>query len=87
MNPLLTFLFIVGNSASALALAPSGPWDNFNYAPTSRTVYPTAIYRTVGDVSNAEVLLDVDAAPEGSFATVSGEDSYVSLDFGIEVCT
>uniref|UniRef100_D8Q5F2 Glycoside hydrolase family 78 protein n=1 Tax=Schizophyllum commune (strain H4-8 / FGSC 9210) TaxID=578458 RepID=D8Q5F2_SCHCM len=65
----------------ATASAPSGPWDDFNYAPASRTVYPAGIHGTNGDVENTDGLLSADA---GS-ATLSGTDAWVTIDFGKEV--
>ena len=62
------------------ASAPRGAWDVFNYAPHSRTVRPTTIYKTGGSVSNAwDLLSGTDSA------TLSGNGSYISLDFGKEV--
>ncbi|KAL1693236.1 Six-hairpin glycosidase-like protein [Schizophyllum commune] len=63
------------------ASAPSGPWDDFNYAPSSRTVSPTAIYKYDGDVENPEGLLGSDPAS----ATLQGVGAWVALDFGKEV--
>ena len=59
--------------------APSGPWDEFNFAPESRTVYPRAVWGTYGNVTNAENVIS-----DGSL-TLSGNGSYVALDFGYEV--
>lgn len=67
-------------AASGLCSAPSGPWDKFHYAPASRTVRPTGITKTVGSVKNAKNLVK----PSGS-ATLTGNQSWVTLDFGIEV--
>jgi hypothetical protein len=64
----------------SIASAPSGPWDAFNLAPTSRTVYPAEINRTSGNVSNAEGLIT-----HNGTTTLSGNYSYVTLDFGKEV--
>lgn len=64
---------------SVLASAPSGPWDAFNFAPPSRTVYARYVRQTGGNVTGATNLLS-----EGS-ATLSGNASYVTLDFGYEV--
>ncbi|KAI0724800.1 Six-hairpin glycosidase [Fomitopsis betulina] len=64
---------------SVLASAPSGPWDAFNFAPPSRTVYARYVHQTGGNVTGATDLLS-----EGS-ATLSGSGSYVTLDFGYEV--
>ncbi|KAG6847181.1 hypothetical protein H0H93_009635, partial [Arthromyces matolae] len=66
--------------SSAAARAPSGPWDSFNYAPKSKTVYPKAIHSTNGTVINSELLVD-----NSGSATIIGSGSWVALDFGIEV--
>ncbi|CCM05941.1 uncharacterized protein FIBRA_08180 [Fibroporia radiculosa] len=63
----------------ALGTAPSGPWDAFNLAPESRTVYPRSIREVGGTVQNAENLLS------GGSATLAGNESYIALDFGYEV--
>ncbi|KAK6987718.1 Six-hairpin glycosidase [Favolaschia claudopus] len=65
---------------SSLALAPAGPWDAFNYAPKSKTVYPAAIREVEGAVTNSELLVN----NLGS-ATLEAEGSWVALDFGVEV--
>lgn len=61
------------------ASAPAGPWDAFNFAPKSRTVYPTAVKVTHGGVRNAHALV-----AKGE-ATLSGNGSWIALDFGVEV--
>ncbi|EIW56811.1 Six-hairpin glycosidase [Trametes versicolor FP-101664 SS1] len=61
------------------ASAPAGPWDAFNFAPKSRTVYPTAVKVTHGGVRNANALVTKGAA------TLSGNGSWLALDFGVEV--
>ncbi|EPQ55724.1 Six-hairpin glycosidase [Gloeophyllum trabeum ATCC 11539] len=72
--------------AAALALhsvwasAPSGPWDAFNYAPKSKTVWPAAIHRVEGTVDGATNLVD----NEGP-ATLAGNGSWLTLDYGVEV--
>ena len=78
--------------ASALALfssifpglvtgsAPKGAWDEFNYAPNSRVVRPTSIFKSSGSIQNPDSLF----SDEGR-TTISGSGSYVSLDFGKEV--
>lgn len=71
---------ICAYSLRAAASAPSGPWDDFNYAPASRTVYPTSVYETSGDVSNVGSLVSSDSGP----ATLSA-GSWLTLDFGKEV--
>ncbi|EIW74840.1 glycoside hydrolase family 78 protein [Coniophora puteana RWD-64-598 SS2] len=69
-----------------LGAAPSGPWDAFNLAPTSRTVYPTSVYKSEGLVLNAEGLT---SSPESEAAvgnaTLNGNGAWVALDFGKEV--
>lgn len=65
------------------AAAPSGPWDAFNFAPESRTVYPASVRETVGSVTGADGLVGGD---NGS-VTLEGDGSYVVLDFGKEVST
>ncbi|KAI0826506.1 Six-hairpin glycosidase [Trametes gibbosa] len=65
--------------ASALASAPAGPWDTFNYAPKSRTVYPTSVKATHGKIRNPKALTS-----RGS-ATLAGNGSWIALDFGVEV--
>ncbi|KDQ54652.1 glycoside hydrolase family 78 protein [Jaapia argillacea MUCL 33604] len=64
----------------ALASAPAGPWDAFNYAPESRTVWPTAIKYTEGSVQNAQNLVS-----NAGEATLSGNGTWLTLDFGGEV--
>ena len=77
--PLLQLVAIVGG---AVAAAPSGPWAAFNYAPTSLTVRPVAIHSTStsGSISNASAL-----TTEDGVATLSGNETWVALDFGKEV--
>lgn len=65
------------------ATAPAGPWDAFNYAPESKTVYPSAVRQVQGNVVAAENL--VGSGGEGGSAVLEGEGSYVVLDFGKEV--
>jgi hypothetical protein len=65
---------------SARGLAPKGPWDAFNFAPTSKTVYPAAIREVEGTVTNSERLVN-----NGGSATLSGQGTWVTLDFGVEV--
>ncbi|MFJ9481589.1 MGH1-like glycoside hydrolase domain-containing protein [Streptomyces mirabilis] len=53
--------------------------DAPNYSPTSRTLKPTAIYRTSGSVANPQNVLS------GQPTRISGSQSAVTLDFGKEV--
>ncbi len=78
---MLSLLTVAALVSQCKALAPSGPWDTFNYAPDSRTVYPTAIYTVNGDVSAPENLIG--DGTSGS-ATLSAY-SWIALDFGVEV--
>ncbi|KDQ25617.1 glycoside hydrolase family 78 protein [Pleurotus ostreatus PC15] len=57
--------------------APFGPWDTFNYAPPSKTVFPRSIRSIVGDVSQAGHLV---THGKGG-ATFHGNGSYVVLDW------
>ncbi|MGW3285341.1 alpha-L-rhamnosidase-related protein [Streptomyces sp. NPDC001002] len=50
-----------------------------NYSPTSRTLKPTAIYRTSGSVANPQNVLN------GQSTRISGSQSAITLDFGKEV--
>lgn len=61
--------------------APSGPWDALNFAPESRTAYPGSVREAKGNVSDAYGILS-----DGS-VTLSGNGSYITLDFGLEVCS
>ncbi|KAK6981768.1 glycoside hydrolase family 78 protein [Favolaschia claudopus] len=63
------------------ALAPKGPWDAFNFAPTSKIVKPVSIRSVSGNVRGAQGLVQNSAAQ----ATFSGNGSFVVLDWGKEV--
>lgn len=63
------------------AVAPAGPWDTFNFAPSSRTVHPKTIHSTHGLVQDSSQLV---VNTRGQ-ATLNGNGSYVVLDFGQEV--
>ena len=60
--------------------APSGPWDVFNLAPASRVVRPVAIKEVTGSIQNAHGLVS-----EAGRTTLSGNQSWLTLDFGKEV--
>ncbi|TFK45478.1 glycoside hydrolase family 78 protein [Heliocybe sulcata] len=82
MGPCLRHLaLLAGLATSCVARAPSGPWDVFNYAPASKTVYPARVYGVTGSVSGADGLVDGNAGQ----AVFSSNGSYVTLDFGKEV--
>ncbi|KAK1229043.1 hypothetical protein PQX77_007907 [Marasmius sp. AFHP31] len=78
LYPLLLFIF---SSPGSKAKAPSGPWDDFNYAPSSRVVRPVSIRRTEGSVSGTQNLLT--DSKNGTADIASG--AWVTLDFGIEI--
>jgi len=61
------------------SIAPKGPWDHFNFAPKSRTSRPTNIHSTQGNIQNAQALIG------SGIATLTGNGSYVVVDFGQEV--
>ncbi|KAF8198162.1 glycoside hydrolase family 78 protein [Mycena galopus ATCC 62051] len=63
------------------ALAPSGPWDTFNYAPESKVVKPVSVRTVSGTVDGAEGLVQ-DSASQATFV---GDSSYIVLDWGKEV--
>ncbi|TBU38763.1 Six-hairpin glycosidase [Dichomitus squalens] len=72
-------LVFMGTLTLVGASAPAGPWDAFNFAPTSRTMFPTAVKEVSGSVHNVHNLVS-----RGS-ATLIGNGSWVALDFGIEI--
>jgi len=76
-------VFVLWSTGLCLAVAPNGPWDKFNLAPKSRTVYPAAIHSTSGsgDVANGETLV----GDTGKAATLTKNGTWITLDFGTEV--
>ncbi|KAJ7153315.1 Six-hairpin glycosidase [Mycena filopes] len=78
LTALLGCVFVA--AGSALGLAPPGPWDAFNFAPKSKTVYPAAIRETEGTVTNGQRLVN-----NADSATLAGKGSWVTLDYGVEV--
>ncbi|KAF9073409.1 glycoside hydrolase family 78 protein [Rhodocollybia butyracea] len=70
-------------AVSVTALAPAGPWDAFNFAPSTRSVAPKSVRSTVGQVTGAENLIGNTRPTKG--ATIAGNGSHVVLDFGQEV--
>uniref|UniRef100_A0A0W0EY35 Putative Six-hairpin glycosidase n=1 Tax=Moniliophthora roreri TaxID=221103 RepID=A0A0W0EY35_MONRR len=74
------FLFLSLFPTGLLARAPAGPWDKFNFAPSSRIVHPVSVRHVEGTVRNADRLADT----TDGVATF-GEGSWVALDFGVEV--
>jgi hypothetical protein len=68
-----------------------GPWDHYNFSPTSRTQYPVRIFRTTGIVENENNLLDfkstiLHSLPASNCIEHSDLYSSITLDFGKEVC-
>ena len=80
MGTLWHIAFFLSLAPFALSSAPKGPWDEFNYAPKSRTVWAQSVRQVAGTVENAHNL-----ATKTGVATLSGNQSYVTLDFGFEV--
>ncbi|KIJ42129.1 glycoside hydrolase family 78 protein [Sphaerobolus stellatus SS14] len=74
----LILFFFIGFS---FGVAPKGPWDGFNLAPSSKVVRPIAVKKTQGTVTSSSKLLGNET---NSFATIEGE-SWITLDFGGEV--
>lgn len=77
---ILILLVVTSLLSSSSGLAPAGPWDPFNYAPQSRTVRPRSVRETVGSVRGAQNLVS-----QKGEATLSGNGSWLTVDFGIEV--
>ncbi|KAJ6484860.1 Six-hairpin glycosidase [Mycena sanguinolenta] len=77
VSALVGFCFL---APTTLALAPAGPWDAFNFAPKSKTVYPAAIREVEGTVTNSQGLVN-----NSGSATLNGQGTYITLDFGVEV--
>lgn len=75
-----TLGLILGTSSLVLASAPSGPWDQFNYAPSSRTVWPTAVRTEQGSIVNSAKLVE-----NAGSATLAANGSWLTLDYGKEV--
>ena len=78
-------IFLAGCGGGACALAaPSGaagasPWLAYMLSPSSRTVAPVSVFKTNGTVVNPNNLL------HGKPTQISGQGSYITLDFGKEV--
>ena len=66
-------------AAPSSATPPAGALAALNYAPTSRTVAPKAVYSTAGSVANPTNVLS------GAATRISGSGSALTLDFGEEV--
>ncbi|TDL26847.1 Six-hairpin glycosidase [Rickenella mellea] len=79
MTLLASFVVLI-SAFSVRATAPSGPWDQFNYAPSTRVVLPTAVHSSFGSVTNGKNLVG-----NKGMATLTGNGSWIALDFGKEV--
>ncbi|KAG6861519.1 hypothetical protein C0995_015629 [Termitomyces sp. Mi166 len=79
--PISLIIFILLSLLTATsARAPTGPWDTFNFAPHSKTVYPASIHSSNGSVTNPQLLVN-----NSGSAVLGGKDAWVALDFGVEV--
>ncbi|KAK0226112.1 glycoside hydrolase family 78 protein [Armillaria fumosa] len=76
--PFADVCFLIAGALHVAAVAPAGPWDAFNYAPSSKTVFPVQVISSIGDV---EVTVEDST---NSMALIS-QGSYVTLDFSKEV--
>lgn len=77
-NSIVTLAFALISTASAAA--PKGAWDAFNLAPSARVVRPVSVKEIAGTVSNGQSLVS-----EAGRATLSGNQTWITLDFGKEV--
>ena len=57
-----------------------GPWQKYNFAPESRTLFPQSVYKTEGNVENASFLV---SKGEGGPTKLSGKEALLTLDFGV----
>jgi len=64
----------------ARASAPAGPWDAFNYAPSTKTVVPASIRSTQGTVR----VTNSSTGGVGAI-TLASNGAWITLDFGKEV--
>lgn len=75
----LRLIVVFTLAVAILGTAPAGPWDAFNLAPESRTVYPRAIYGFSGTAG------DVHGLVSGGSLTLPSNTSFITLDFGYEI--
>ncbi|PBK74349.1 glycoside hydrolase family 78 protein [Armillaria solidipes] len=76
--PFSDFCFLISSALYVAAVAPAGPWDAFNYAPSSKTVFPVEVISSIGDVG-------VTVEDATNSMTLANQGSYVTLDFLKEV--
>ena len=60
----------------------SGPWQEYNFAPESRTQFPQEIFATEGNVQKASSVL---GGRHGDM-TLSGKDALITFDFYVNTC-
>src|SRR5438046_1794695 len=65
--------------ASLAGAARAAVWDQYNYAPSSRTIGPVSVFKTNGNVINPNNVLS------GQATAIVGAGAYITLDFGKEV--
>ncbi|GJE95602.1 glycoside hydrolase family 78 protein [Phanerochaete sordida] len=73
-------LVLLSTATACWCVAPAGPWDAFNLAPASRVVRPTSVKAVTGAVQDVDALLS-----ETGRATLAGNQSWLTLDFGKEI--
>ncbi|PBK74344.1 glycoside hydrolase family 78 protein [Armillaria solidipes] len=78
LRPFSDFYFLISSALYVAAVAPAGPWDAFNYAPSSKTVFPVKVFSRIGDV-------EVTVEDATNSMTLVNQGSYVTLDFLKEV--
>ncbi|KAK0485990.1 glycoside hydrolase family 78 protein [Armillaria novae-zelandiae] len=78
LHPFADFCFLITSALYVAAVAPAGPWDAFNYAPSSKIVFPVQVISSVGDV-------EVTVESGTNSMTLANQGSYVTLDFLKEV--
>lgn len=81
MRGIMLLAALASGVSFAWATAPSGPWDTFNLAPATRVVRPTSVKKSHGSIKNGNALLT-----SSGQAIFSANESWLTLDFGKEVC-
>ncbi|PFH50188.1 glycoside hydrolase family 78 protein [Amanita thiersii Skay4041] len=86
LSPFL-FISLLLFPSNVIGRAPSGPWDQFNYAPDSKSVQPVSIHSTHGTVTSSTSHRTLHAGGNAVVGdvTLRGAGSWVALDFGVEV--
>lgn len=81
MRPLLSTLLFVVFASPGPQLSGAVPFEKYILAPASRELWPRSVLNANGSVTNAEGLLH----PNGSPTSISGSNSSVTYDFGLNV--